>query len=50
MQRLEIGDYQWSLVITRSDDSTAEYALGQVVERKIADDLSASIFDGRYIK
>lgn len=42
-QKLWIGDYHW---VARSGD--LEYSLGLVVERKAAQDLAASIVDGRY--
>lgn len=42
-QKLWIGDYHW---VVRSGE--AVYSLGLVVERKAAQDLAASIVDGRY--
>ena len=44
-QKLWIGDYHWVLHPANSDTL---YSLGVIVERKAAQDLAASIVDGRY--
>lgn len=46
--KLWVGDYQWILRVEMYNQEIFDYSLGMVVERKRADDLAASIMDGRY--
>lgn len=46
--KLWVGDYQWVLRVKLYNEEVQDFSLGMVVERKRADDLAASIIDGRY--
>lgn len=47
LKNLPIGDFLWVVVIETEEEKTV-YPLEYIIERKTADDLASSIFDGRY--
>lgn len=41
---LSVGDFMWVL----DSEKQGTFVLNYIIERKIADDLAASVMDGRY--
>lgn len=47
LKNLPIGDFLWVAIVETAEGSKV-YPLEYIIERKTADDLASSIFDGRY--
>ena len=48
LQNLPLGDFTWIIKIENNEGEKYQFITDYIIERKIIDDLSSSIIDGRY--